>query len=88
MADAMVTARMPAQKKEEGARIFAELGTNPSKAVNDLYDYVIREHALPFDREEYGLQKYTASDVAAARALARGMVVEGHRDGAEGSRAW
>ena len=40
-AEAMVTARMGVGKKEEGNRVLASLGTNASKAVNQLYDYVI-----------------------------------------------
>ena len=48
-AEAMVTARMGVGKKEEGNRVLASLGTNASKAVNQLYDYVIERGALPFD---------------------------------------
>lgn len=49
-AEAMVTARMSADKKEEGNRVLASLGTNASKVVNQLFDFVIEEHALPFER--------------------------------------
>ena len=45
-AEAMVTARMGVGKKEEGNRVLASLGTNASKAVNQLYDYVIERGAL------------------------------------------
>lgn len=46
--DAMVTGRMSASKKERGNRVLSELGTNASKAINALYDYVIEHRALPF----------------------------------------
>lgn len=49
--DAMVTGRMSPAKKELGNRILRELGTNASQAINDLYDYVIARHALPFSIE-------------------------------------
>lgn len=48
MSDAMVTGRMNAAKKQAGNRILAELGSTASQAINQLYDYVIAEHALPF----------------------------------------
>ena len=41
MADAMVTARMSQEKKDEGNRVLAQLGVNASQAVNRLYDYVL-----------------------------------------------
>ena len=47
----MVTARMSEEKKYDGARILKKLGTTPSKAINNLYDYVIKNRALPFEEE-------------------------------------
>ena len=41
MTYAMVTARMTQEKKEAGNRILERLGTNPSQAVNRLYDYLL-----------------------------------------------
>ena len=49
--DAMVTGRMSASKKERGNRVLSELGTNASKAINALYDYVIEHRALPFSTD-------------------------------------
>ncbi len=67
MADAMVTSRMPLEKKEEGNRILAMLGSNPSQAINQLYDYIIEKHALPFapPREQ---RRYTQEEIAEAIA--------------------
>ncbi|MBP3883731.1 MAG: type II toxin-antitoxin system RelB/DinJ family antitoxin [Olsenella sp.] len=50
MPDAMVTARMDAQRKDAGSRALAELGVSASEAINLLYEYVIKKGRLPFDR--------------------------------------
>lgn len=68
MADAMVTGRMPAEKKEEGNRILESLGVSPSKVINQLYDYIIEKRALPFDKPERRVP--TKEEVAAAKAWA------------------
>lgn len=76
MSDAMVTGRMTKQKKEAGNRILAELGTNPSAAINALYDYVIREKKLPYEQEEeFGWQKYTKEQIAEAKAFVDSLVM-------------
>lgn len=46
--DAMVTGRMSLEKKEAGNKILASLGVSPSKAINQLYDYLIEKQTLPF----------------------------------------
>lgn len=51
--DAMVTARMSQRKKEEGNKILAELGTNPSQLINEIYDYLISHRELPLQKEEH-----------------------------------
>lgn len=48
MADVMVTARMPEEKKEKVHQVFAKFGTNASQTINRLYDYVIDHGELPF----------------------------------------
>ena len=53
MSDAMVTARMSPEKKEAANRVFEQLGTNASRAINDLYDYVIANKELPTEEEMY-----------------------------------
>lgn len=67
MADAMVTARMSAEKKEAGNRMLEQLGTNASQAVNRLYDYVLEKKQLPFP-EQQGRWKYTQEEIAQAIA--------------------
>ena len=67
MADAMVTARMSAEKKEAGNRMLEQLGTNASQAVNRLYDYVLEKKLLTFP-EQQGRRKYTQEEIAQAIA--------------------
>lgn len=47
MGDAMVTARMAAEKKREGNLVLRSLGTNASAVMNKLYDYLLAHRALP-----------------------------------------
>ena len=67
MADAMVTARMSAEKKEAGNRMLEQLGTNASQAVNRLYDYVLEKKQLPFP-EQQERRRYTQEEIAQAIA--------------------
>ncbi|MBX9032991.1 type II toxin-antitoxin system RelB/DinJ family antitoxin [Gordonibacter massiliensis (ex Traore et al. 2017)] len=67
MSDAMVTARMSAEKKEAGNRVLEQLGTNASQAVNRLYDYVLEKKELPFP-EQQERRKYTQEEIARAIA--------------------
>lgn len=67
MADAMVTARMSSEKKEAGNRMLEQLGTNPSQAVNRLYDYVLEKKELPFP-EQRERRRYTPEEIAEAIA--------------------
>jgi len=48
MPDAMVVARMPQEKKDSVARKLADMGTNASSAINQLYDYIETHGRLPF----------------------------------------
>lgn len=66
MSDVMVTARMSPEKKEAANRVFAQLGTNASRAINDLYDYVIAKKELPTAQE--GGVRPTREECARARA--------------------
>ncbi len=76
MADAMVTARMSAQKKEAGNKAFELLGTNASKAINGFYDYVIQNKKLPYaEKKEYGLHKYSSEQIAEAKAFVDSLVL-------------
>lgn len=67
MADVMVTARMSPEKKEAANRVFEQLGTNASRAINDLYDYVIVEKKLPMEQEGGGMP--TREELLRAKAF-------------------
>ncbi|MCL1846780.1 MAG: RelB/DinJ family addiction module antitoxin [Coriobacteriia bacterium] len=60
--DGMVTARMSQGKKEAGDSILRNLGTNPSRFINDSYDYVITHGQLPFFDESIGKRKYNIQE--------------------------
>ncbi len=48
MEDAMVTARMSAEKKSAGSKVLARSGLNASQAVNLLYDKLEEEQNADF----------------------------------------
>lgn len=50
--DVMVTARMPAGKKDAGNSVLAQMGVTPSRAINQLYDYLIERGSLPFGQAD------------------------------------
>ena len=61
MADAMVTARMSATKKEAGTRVLVNLGCNASQVINELFDVLIETKKIPWhvgqsDPSELGAQ--------------------------------
>ena len=72
MADAMVTARMSQEKKDEGNRVLAQLGVNASQAVNRLYDYVLERRELPFPEMDER-RKYTDEEIARAMEWVDGL---------------
>ncbi len=45
--DSIVTARVPAEIKEQGNQILSQIGSTPTKLVNAAYDYVIEHRELP-----------------------------------------
>ncbi len=73
-AEVMVTARMGVGKKEEGNRVLASLGPNASKAVNQLYDYVIERGVLPFDDRVEERRPHSRAEVEAAVGLVDSLV--------------
>lgn len=65
MSDAMVTGRMSQQKKNAGGRVLKKLGVSASQAINQLYDYLISNGALPFEGETPA--RPTAADMQQAK---------------------
>ncbi|RNL19602.1 hypothetical protein DMP07_06395 [Slackia faecicanis] len=45
--DAVVTARVPVEVKEHGARVLRSIGATPTQLVNAAYSYVLETGALP-----------------------------------------
>lgn len=74
-AEVMVTGRMTASKKEEGNRILASLGVSASQAINQLYDYVIANRALPFQKEEAAPRTHSPEEIAEAIAWVNSLAV-------------
>ena len=72
MADAMVTARMPIEKKEAAYRVFEKLGTNASQVINSVFDYVIENEAIPGVEEQSHV--HTPEEIAEAIAWADSLV--------------
>lgn len=68
MEDAMVSSRMARGKKEAGAAILGQLGVTPSAAVNQLYDFVIENGALPFGDRSAKRKRLTKRQIAEAAA--------------------
>lgn len=50
--DAIVTARVPVEIKEQVGVILREIGSTPTKLINSAYEYVLRHHALPQEDPE------------------------------------
>ncbi len=48
MEDAMVTGRMPLQKKAAGNAILRDAGMNASQAINRMYSKLIEDHSASF----------------------------------------
>jgi len=68
MSDAMVTARMSAEKKMQANEILDKMGLKPSQVINELYDFVIQEHALPFNEKQPERGQYSAEEIAKAQS--------------------
>ncbi len=45
--DAIVTARVPAEVKEQGSAVLREIGATPTQLVNAAYRYLLSERKLP-----------------------------------------
>lgn len=45
--DAIVTARVPVEIKEQVTAILSEIGSSPTKLINAAYEYVLHTRQLP-----------------------------------------
>ena len=71
--DAMVTARMPAGKKEAGARVLKELGLTASQAINMLWDELISTGRMPTADDKKSTRDDRAKRLAEAMAWVDGF---------------
>lgn len=71
-ADVMVTARMSREKKEAVAQVLDGLGTTASEVINDLYDYVRVNKALPFAAQDEP-HRISAAELSAALSFIDGL---------------
>lgn len=51
--DAIVTARVPKEIKNQVADILSDIGASPTQLINAAYAYVLRERKLPFPDIEH-----------------------------------
>lgn len=74
MGEAMVTARMSRAKKESAHLVLEQLGTNASRTINDLYDYILLHRSLPFGEASHK-SLHSQEDVARAVQLIDSIAV-------------
>lgn len=67
MATTMVTARMDEVKKSRATAILRKHGKTPSDAINELYDFIIKENALPWKKETGGISAMSENEIAEAK---------------------
>ncbi len=73
MATTMVTARMDDLKKARAAAILKKCGKTPSKAINELYDIIIRDGALPWGDEQKGAASMSTRQLEEAMQFVRSI---------------
>ena len=79
MTSTMVTVRMDESKKLRGNAILKKSGKTPSDAINELYDIIIKENALPWKKERSGIATMSAGDVAEAKDFLQSIQVVNSR---------
>ena len=63
--EAVLTVRLDSAIKANGTAVMEQLGTTPSRAVRDLFDFAVRTGSLPFDRAETPSSEEIAGRIAA-----------------------
>lgn len=67
--ESILTVRLDSEVKERGSAIMKENGLTPSQAVRKLFDYAIRNDALPFKDENAPDKASIKKRIAAFDAL-------------------
>lgn len=52
MESILVSARVPAAKREAAAAVLAQIGASTTDLINSAFDFVLSEHALPNARQK------------------------------------
>ena len=52
MESTLVSARVPAAKREAAASVLAQIGASTTDLINSAFDFVLSEHALPGARHK------------------------------------
>ena len=79
--ESILTVRLDSLIKERGTSIMREYGCTPSQAVRKLFDYVVKNDALPFADDEHPDKASVKKKIAAFDAL---RISESHLDAAHG----
>ena len=79
MTSTMVTVRMDESKKLRGNAILKKSGKTPSDAINELYDIIIKENALPWKKEKSGIATMSAGEIAEAKEFLNSIQIENSR---------
>lgn len=90
--NAIVTARVPVEVKNQVSQILADLGSSPTELINSAYDYVLAHGKLPTDDttnraiEAHRNERRTLSAAQKAKLMADlGSMQLGPVDGYDGS---
>ena len=52
MESTLVSARVPAAKREAAASVLAQIGASTTDLINSAFDFVLSEHTLPSARQK------------------------------------
>ncbi len=76
MSSSVVTARMDATKKIRGNAILKKNGRTPSAVINELYDFIIKEKALPWKNETTGISTMSDHEITDAKEFLQSIQIE------------
>ena len=67
--DAIVTARVPVEIKDQVTTILKEMGSSPTKLINAAYNYVLATHELPTPRTGLEYHSQDQEDAVPAKQV-------------------
>ncbi len=63
--ESILTVRLDSDMKGQGTAVMRRCGYTPSEAVRRLFDYAVKNDALPFDRQEKPTKEEIRQRIAA-----------------------